>query len=192
MVALGLFYCYNEAVVRASHPSFAPLALPLGPIRRHRPFRHCPFRHCPIRFCDCCCNAPQAKLPWVRWHRFEKWFWEKVRLKWLPAASAATVLAQQYAKDLSSDMRGAPGRLLKDAWNAPGRFMQRVRLPHVLPHALWQATGTVDMHATMRGAQQWMHASTSWKKDPWRLHEAGMGQPEPVWRACRKMSWRRR
>ena len=60
-----------------------------------------------------------------------KVFWTKVRSRWLPAASAATVLARQYAGDLSKDMRGAPGRLLSDAWNAPGRLLQRVRAHHV-------------------------------------------------------------
>jgi hypothetical protein len=126
VVVLGLFYCYNEAVVRASH-HLLPLATVSWPIE-------CGYFFICLFYSS---DLPQAKLPWVRWHRFETWFWEKVRLRWLPAASAATVLARQYAKDLSSDMRGAPGRLLKDAWNAPGRFARRVRdccLCCLLPH----------------------------------------------------------
>ena len=61
----------------------------------------------------------------MRWHRFEKWFWEKVRTRWLPAASAATVLARQCASDLTKDM--SPRTLLSSAWNTPGRLLRQVR-----------------------------------------------------------------
>ncbi len=68
--------------------------------------------------------STQAKVPWLKAKQFEAWFWKQVRGTWLPAASAATVLARQYFKGASKDM-----------WFTPGGLLQRVRPLPVGLHA---------------------------------------------------------
>ena len=78
----------------------------------------------------------QEKLPWLKIKRFEAWFWKKVRCTWLPAASAATVLARQYFSDASKGM-----------WFTPGNLLRRVRPLPSLPNAAPNMPDTV-----LRGA----------------------------------------
>ncbi|CAL5224199.1 g6842 [Coccomyxa viridis] len=47
-------------------------------------------------------NKAVAKLPWIKFERFEKWFWQTFKQSWVDSSAAASVLARKYMSSVKT------------------------------------------------------------------------------------------